>query len=69
MGNQINDRYTCSDPDCGCEIEIKQPCNKTSALENETANSSIRTTLVCFCGQEMQEAGKSVSASRAAGIN
>jgi len=27
MSNQIGDRYTCSDPNCGCEIEVKSPCN------------------------------------------
>lgn len=29
MSNQIGDRYTCSDPNCGCEIEVKHPCNMT----------------------------------------
>ena len=29
MSNQIGDRYTCSDPNCGCEIELKKPCNMT----------------------------------------
>jgi len=27
MSNQIGDRYSCSDPNCGCEIEIQRPCN------------------------------------------
>lgn len=27
MSNRTGDRYSCSNPDCGCEIEIKEPCN------------------------------------------
>lgn len=27
MSNRPGDRYTCSNPECGCEIEIKEPCN------------------------------------------
>lgn len=30
MSNQIGDRYTCSDPNCGCEIRIERPCSMTS---------------------------------------
>jgi hypothetical protein len=26
MSNQIGDRYTCSDPNCGCEVVIESPC-------------------------------------------
>jgi hypothetical protein len=31
MSNQIGDRYSCSDPNCGCEIEIERPCNMLSS--------------------------------------
>jgi hypothetical protein len=31
MSNQIGDRYTCSDPNCGCEIEIARPCSMISS--------------------------------------
>ncbi len=30
MSNQRGDIYACSDPNCGCEIEIKQPCSMIS---------------------------------------
>ena len=30
MSNQRGDLYSCSDPNCGCEIEIKQPCAMVS---------------------------------------
>jgi hypothetical protein len=36
MSNQTGDRYTCSDPECGCEIEVKRPCN---AFEESSASS------------------------------
>jgi hypothetical protein len=26
MSNQVGDRYVCSDPNCGCEIEVKASC-------------------------------------------
>jgi hypothetical protein len=26
MSNQVGDRYACSDPNCGCEIEVKAAC-------------------------------------------
>ena len=26
MSNQVGDRYICSDPNCGCEIEVKSAC-------------------------------------------
>jgi hypothetical protein len=31
MSNQIGDRYSCSDPNCGCEVTIDRPCNKSAA--------------------------------------
>ncbi len=31
MSNQTGDRYSCSDPNCGCEIEIQRPCNMISS--------------------------------------
>lgn len=26
MANQMGDRYVCSDASCGCEVEIRKPC-------------------------------------------
>jgi hypothetical protein len=26
VSHQIGDRYTCSDPNCGCEVALEQPC-------------------------------------------
>ena len=26
MSNQVGDRYACSDPNCGCEMEVKASC-------------------------------------------
>ena len=51
MSNQMGDRYTCSDPNCGCEIEIKSPCNmfdgrsaSTTHVEEVSNPSSARPT-------------------------
>jgi len=30
MSNQVGDHYTCSNSDCGCEIEIERPCSMLS---------------------------------------
>jgi hypothetical protein len=30
MSNRTGDRYACTDPNCGCEIEVKQPCGSVS---------------------------------------
>jgi hypothetical protein len=39
MSNQVGDRYTCSDPNCGCEVRIERPCAAASA-GNETTGST-----------------------------
>jgi hypothetical protein len=35
MSNQIGERYRCTDPDCGCEVEIKRPCGVSEIREPE----------------------------------
>jgi hypothetical protein len=37
MSNQIGERYRCTDPDCGCEVEIKRPCGVSEIAESEPA--------------------------------
>jgi hypothetical protein len=34
MSNQVGDRYACSDPSCGCVVEVKQSC----AAEQDDSN-------------------------------
>jgi hypothetical protein len=33
MSQQIGERYRCSDPDCGCEVEIKRPSTMSAIVE------------------------------------
>jgi hypothetical protein len=40
MSNQ-GDRYVCSDPNCGCEVEIRQPSSTVETL-SEVAGSTVR---------------------------
>ncbi len=50
MSNQVGDRYECSDPNCGCRVEIERPCGIHSAdrrgasaesvIDDATTNSS-----------------------------
>jgi hypothetical protein len=51
MSNQIGDRYTCSDPNCGCEIQINSPCRMfdgrsatTTHVEEASNPGSARPT-------------------------
>lgn len=37
MANQIGERYICSDPSCGCEVEIVLPCTPRAASGRENA--------------------------------
>jgi len=40
MSNQIGDRYTCSNTNCGCEIEVKRPA---TGAESAGTSSGRRT--------------------------
>jgi hypothetical protein len=40
MSNQIGDRYSCSDPNCGCEIEIERPCSMLASETGEIDETS-----------------------------
>ncbi|MGB7436126.1 MAG: hypothetical protein WBR26_24900 [Candidatus Acidiferrum sp.] len=45
MSNQIGDRYTCSDTNCGCEVEIQRPCNSgETASTTEPSGTGVRPT-------------------------
>jgi hypothetical protein len=43
MSNQVGDRYVCSDPNCGCEVEIERPCSMNSAEVDVSESSSVKT--------------------------
>jgi hypothetical protein len=45
MSNQVGDRYTCSDPKCGCEVEIQRPCSTFSGDTGETMDEAAGTTV------------------------
>src|SRR5437868_10172317 len=40
MSNQIGDRYTCSDPNCGCEVKISRPCSMVPSSSDNSPSSS-----------------------------
>jgi hypothetical protein len=33
MSNQTGDRYTCTDPNCGCELRVERPCSMVAGSE------------------------------------
>src|SRR5436305_540783 len=42
MSNQAGDRYSCSDPNCGCELEVKTPSragSRTGGVGSSSAES------------------------------
>jgi hypothetical protein len=45
MSNQRGDRYTCSDPNCGCEVEVKEP-SLTAAVRAKTTDARTAATPV-----------------------
>ena len=42
MSNLIGERYQCSDPDCGCEIEILRPCRMLDEALDSQSGSRTR---------------------------
>jgi hypothetical protein len=41
MSNQTGDRYTCTDPNCGCEIRIERPCSMMPRGDEYSSESSV----------------------------
>ena len=41
MSNQTGDRYTCTDPNCGCEIRIERPCGMMPAGNEYSSESNV----------------------------
>jgi hypothetical protein len=56
MKANTGDRYQCTDPDCGCEVEIVTPCSADMEEVDEDSNPS------CFCGAGMQRSERSSAA-------
>lgn len=42
MSNQVGDRYACSDPNCGCEVEIRRPYSGETL--SEAAGNTVRSS-------------------------
>jgi len=41
MSNQTGDRYTCTDPNCGCEIRIERPCSLYPSGSGYNSESNV----------------------------
>jgi hypothetical protein len=41
MSNQTGDRYTCMNPNCGCEIRIERPSNSVSVATDYSSESNV----------------------------
>jgi hypothetical protein len=40
MSNRSGDLYRCSDPDCGCEVEVRRPSDAAGATSGATVGGS-----------------------------
>ena len=43
MSNQTGDRYSCTDPNCGCEIRIEHPCKMVPGSEYSSESNVTAT--------------------------
>ncbi len=50
MSNRRGDRYTCTDPNCGCEIEVKAPCGSGGTLRSGERNPDDAADLTGAAG-------------------
>jgi hypothetical protein len=41
MSNQTGDRYTCTDPNCGCEMRIERPCSMVPSGSEYSSESNV----------------------------
>lgn len=60
MSNQVGDRYTRSDPNCGCEVVIERPCN-VHAVSTRPRNSSSESDATAFHGATRSSGGENIS--------
>lgn len=44
MANEIGERYICSDPNCGCEVELVLPCHLHAESGRENVARVARST-------------------------
>jgi hypothetical protein len=68
MSNQRGDRYTCSDPNCGCVIEVKEPSASRASRGNATDARSAATPVEVQAGyadatDNLQDRGHGVPAA------
>ncbi len=42
MSNQTGDRYTCSNVNCGCEIEVKRPAMDSESTGETSGRRSVK---------------------------
>jgi hypothetical protein len=42
MSNRVGDRYTCMDPNCGCEMEVTRACESSSVAAGDERGRTSR---------------------------
>ena|SRR5579871_6831827 len=62
MSNQTGDRYSCSNPNCGCEVQIQRPCSSvasnanvaSSTLESRAASGNLESDSMLSKNRELR---------------
>jgi hypothetical protein len=65
MSNRSGDLYRCSDPDCGCEVELRRPSEAVGASSSATQGGSGSRTMEIHDGLEKADSHMDMTFIRA----
>src|ERR1700753_3450921 len=65
MSNRSGDLYRCSDPDCGCEVEVRRPSEAVGASSSATQGGSGPRTMEIHDGLEKADSHMDMAYIRA----
>ena len=65
MSNRSGDLYRCSDPDCGCEVEVRRPSEAVGASSSATQGGSGPRTMEIHDGLEKADSHMDMTYIRA----
>jgi hypothetical protein len=65
MSNRSGDLYRCSDPDCGCEVEVRRPSEAVGTSSSATQGGSGPRTMEIHDGLEKADSHMDMTYIRA----
>jgi hypothetical protein len=69
MSNQVGDVYSCSDPNCGCEVQIQRPCSMSASGGSSSKTSRGGTSDTTEAGSSAPAFQGSTNAARTEAIS